>query len=98
MLSKIWHYLFPRRMPRQYLPLLPLRYTSEDCPFPEPDDLEHKILMLKGRGLVRTRQDAIRCLRRYPGRPLSFIIASESRPRKFQNRFGRAWRRFWRRW
>lgn len=84
--------LFPRRKQAQKLPLLSLRYSSADCPYQDqPDDVT--VMLMRGAGIIRTRQDAIRCLRDYPGKPLPYIIQREKRKRRFQNRIRRAWRR-----
>lgn len=94
---RFFRFLFPKRRLQQCLRLLSLRYSSDDCPYDDPID-GHTEFMLRGEGLIRSRQDAIRCLRDYPGKPLAHIIQKEKRKRRFQNRLRRAWLRLQRRW
>jgi hypothetical protein len=93
----LFRFLFPKRKLQSKIPLLPLSWSSRDGPY--PDEIDHnQEEALRAYAMIRTRQDAIRCLRRYPGLPLQQIIKKEQRQRRFKNRLKLAWRRLKDRW
>lgn len=99
MLRKAMGYFFPKRKPRDKLPLLPLRYSSDHSPYGKPPaKYAHMITILKMRALARTDQDAMRLIRRYPGKSLDELIKITTRRRRYLGLLKMFWKRLKRAW
>jgi hypothetical protein len=91
-------YLFPKRRPQTRLPLLPLHYSSDHCPYgPLPPEARREADRLKMHSCARTDADAWRLMQGHQ-RPVEVIIQREKRQHRFMNRWRRAWKRFKRIW
>jgi hypothetical protein len=97
MTHPLLRYLFPPRSYRNKLPLLSKEYSSKIGP-EVPANLKLGVDMLKGHAVARTDQDALRLIRRYPGKSIRAIIKAEKRKRRPKNRWVRAWQRLKRLW
>ncbi len=90
-------YLFRRRALKHRLPLLSHRYSSNIGP--KPTAAQRPIVDgLKLHGLVRTDQDALRLIVKYPGKNAHEIAALIKPKRRQMSRFGLAWYRFKKLW
>jgi len=91
-----FRYLFPKRRLKDQLPLLPNRYSSRrgnvDRRYADA------IRLLKGHGAAKTDQDAMRLLKKHPGRSVLQIIAIAKRERVETPKLARAWERLKRLW
>jgi hypothetical protein len=96
-LVRLIKYLFPPRKTRQKLPLLSLRWSSDQCPYPSKRNFDYEIYMLQAAGVARTPEDCLRLLHTY-GPWCQTIIQAERRKRRFKPRLVRAWERLQRIW
>ena len=90
-------YLFRRRALKHRLPLLSHRYSSDIGPQPNTPQ-RRDVDALKLHGLVRTDQDALRLMNRYPGKNAHEIAALIKPKRRQMSRLGLAWFRFKKLW
>lgn len=94
---RLLKYLFPRRRLQQRLPLLSRDPSSDQSPYTDDPD-PFWVRRLMAAGCAKSRQDAIRLIRRYPGVGIDQLIRSERRRRRLKSRIGWAWFRFRRMW
>jgi len=97
MIRRLITFLFPHKKLIQNLPLAPRRYSSA-LGERTPDELKETVKFLKGWGLARTDADAMRLVRKYPGKTIKEIRVAEARERKrfdrwkiFKARLRRLW-------
>ncbi|MBX3082934.1 MAG: hypothetical protein KF716_14970 [Anaerolineae bacterium] len=94
MLKKITEFFFFPKRRRAGLSLLPRHYSSStNRAGMIPPDREEWITILRGRSLARTREDAWRVIKRYPGRTLHEIVVLETRKRRTEGPLARAVRK-----
>jgi hypothetical protein len=90
-------YLLPRRRLKSKLPLLPLQYSSTSGMKVDPQK-RRDIDFIKGHGLARTDQDAMRLLSKYAGQSVHQIISNTKRQRRRKQRIVMALSRLKRLW
>lgn len=90
-------YLFPKRKLQERIRLLSRAASSKQMPYSDaPDGWEVRRLM--AHGVAKTREDAIRLMKKYPFKTTRVIIQTERRKRRIAGRFRRAWERLKRSW
>src|ERR1041385_6311169 len=90
-------YLFPKRRLKSKLPLLPLQWSSTHGINVDPARALD-IAMLKGHGIARTDQDAMRLLEKHSDLKTHELIKKSKRPRRPKQRIARAVNRLKRIW
>jgi hypothetical protein len=86
-------FFFPKRR-RAGLSLLPRRWSSHTNRHGDiPANREEWVTILRGRSLARTREDAWRMIRYHEGKTLHQIIQIETRKRRIEPPWARAWRK-----
>lgn len=90
---KVIRFLFkPPRLKRR-LPLLPLEPSSEHSRYAPAPRHQQDIEILRSAGLARTRADAERILRRYPGVRIGKVVKAMERKRRRKPALVIAWYR-----
>jgi len=97
LLKDALHYLFPRRSLQSRIRLLSRDPSSEKSPYLDNED-DWTVRFFMAHGVAKTREDAIRLMKRYPGKPARLIIQTERRKRRIAGRWRRAWERLKRSW
>jgi len=91
---RIWRYFFPRRKPRERLPLASRRYSSAHSVYCKvPEELKHSIRRMLTASIARTESDAYRLIQANPGLSADQIIKRYKRHRRRTGRLARAWQR-----
>lgn len=97
MLQRLITYLFPPKKLIHNLPLAPRRYSSK-LGERTPEELKEVVFFLQAWGLARTEADAMRLVRKYPGKSIKEIRKAEARERRrfdrwkmFKSRLKRLW-------